>query len=191
MENIYIRGLIERFYDAGLSIDEERELCRYLRENEVPSEFSKDKDVILALCGDCEPVDIPCGFEERLEAMVESLKDEEQQGSTAECTIEGKHGRVFKFTRILWRSVAAIAVVAIGFLFVDEEKHQPAGHDTVVAEISEEDTFDNPQDAMECFKAAFGELQFALNATQQNARGVRMMIEQTGLVSRKQIKKNI
>ena len=42
-----LRMMIEPFFDAVLTAQEERELCRYLRENDVPSELRRDKEVIL------------------------------------------------------------------------------------------------------------------------------------------------
>lgn len=38
-----LRMMIEQFFDAVLTAQEERELCRYLRENDVPSELRRDK----------------------------------------------------------------------------------------------------------------------------------------------------
>ncbi len=43
-----LRMMIEQFFDAVLTAQEERELCRYHRENDVPSELRRDKEVILA-----------------------------------------------------------------------------------------------------------------------------------------------
>ena len=42
-----LRMMIEQFFDAVLTAQEERELCRDLRENDVPSELRRDKEVIL------------------------------------------------------------------------------------------------------------------------------------------------
>ena len=42
-----LRMMIEQIFDAVLTAQEERELCRYLRENDVPSELRRDKEVIL------------------------------------------------------------------------------------------------------------------------------------------------
>ena len=42
-----LRMMIEQFFDAVLIAQEERELCRYLRENDVSSELRRDKEVIL------------------------------------------------------------------------------------------------------------------------------------------------
>lgn len=42
-----LRMMIEQFFDAVLTAQEEREHCRYLRENDVPSELRRDKEVLL------------------------------------------------------------------------------------------------------------------------------------------------
>ena len=47
MTDFRLRMMIEQFFDAVLTAQEERELCRYLRENDVPSELRRDKEVIL------------------------------------------------------------------------------------------------------------------------------------------------
>jgi hypothetical protein len=36
----------------------------------------------------------------------------------------------------------------------------------------EEDTFDNPKDAMECFMAAMGDIKLAINTTENNTREI-------------------
>ena len=36
----------------------------------------------------------------------------------------------------------------------------------------EKDTFDNPEDAMRCFKAAMGDIKLALNTTEKNTREI-------------------
>ena len=47
MEDFRLRMMIEQFFDAVLTAEEERELCRDLRENDVPAELRRDKEVIL------------------------------------------------------------------------------------------------------------------------------------------------
>lgn len=47
MTDFRLRMMIEQFFDAVLTAEEERELCRNLRENDVPAELRRDKEVIL------------------------------------------------------------------------------------------------------------------------------------------------
>ena len=47
MTDFRLRMMIEQFFDAVLTAEEERELCRDLRENDVPAELRRDKEVIL------------------------------------------------------------------------------------------------------------------------------------------------
>ena len=61
MEERDLRKKIGMFFDAELSVEEERELCRYLRDNDVPAELVKDKEAVLALCGDAVEISLPAG----------------------------------------------------------------------------------------------------------------------------------
>ena len=70
---------IEQFFNAELSVEEERELCRYLSENEVPAELRKDKEAILLLCGHGVEGEVPAGAQERIEAMIDALAGEETE----------------------------------------------------------------------------------------------------------------
>ena len=186
--------MIERFFDASLSIEEERELCRYLRENDVPDELRKEKEALLALCDDEISVEIPEGFEDRLETMIDSLEKEVKHQAVAEKRTERNTSVLLRVPRFVWRSAAAVAVFAIGYIFMSESWELTENDDTipvVVAEQPEKDTFDNPEDAMKCFKAAFGDIKIAMNATLRNARGIGNVIELSSASNRNEFKKNI
>ena len=73
MEDFRLKMMIEQFFDAVLTAEEERELCRYLRENDVPAELRKDKEMILAFCRENEETELPDGAELRLEEMLDGL----------------------------------------------------------------------------------------------------------------------
>ena len=75
MEKEILRDWIERFFAAELTMAEERELYRYLCENEVPTEFREDKEAIIALCGEPEEVELPEGAAQRLEEMLDGLEE--------------------------------------------------------------------------------------------------------------------
>ena len=75
MEERYLKDMIERFFNAELTVEEEQALCRYLCENEVPTEFREDKEAIIALCGEPEEVELPEGAAERLEEMLDGLEE--------------------------------------------------------------------------------------------------------------------
>ena len=76
MEKEILRDWIERFFAAELTMDEERELYRYLCEKEVPTELRKDKEAIIALCGTIDQeVELPEGATHRLEAMLDEMEE--------------------------------------------------------------------------------------------------------------------
>ena len=165
---------IEQFFNAELSVEEERELCRYLSENEVPSGLRKDKEAILMLCGYGMDVELPAGAQERIEAMIDALASEEVQPVADEVVVERAGRRTFKIPRIVWQGAAAAAVLVAGYMFMDDDVLSPGAQSLqdagLYAELPEEDTFDNPADAMECFKGAFENMMLVVNTTHKNSR---------------------
>lgn len=165
---------IEQFFNAELSVEEERELCRYLSENEVPSGLRKDKEAILMLCGYGMDVELPAGAQERIEAMIDALASEEVQPVADEVVVERAGRRTFKIPRIVWQGAAAAAVLVAGYMFMDDDVLSPGAQSQqdagLYAELPEEDTFDNPADAMECFKGAFENMMLVVNTTHKNSR---------------------
>ena len=165
---------IEQFFNAELSVEDERELCRYLSENEVPSGLRKDKEAILLLCGYGMDVELPAGAQERIEAMIDALASEEVQPVADEVVVERAGRRTFKIPRIVWQGAAAAAVLVAGYMFMDDDVLSPGAQSQqdagLYAELPEEDTFDNPADAMECFKGAFENMMLVVNTTHKNSR---------------------
>lgn len=174
MEEKDLKKKIEQFFNAELSVEEERELYRFLRENDVPACLQKDKEAIIALCGDDIDVELPSGAEARLEAMLDSLAADETEELPQKTTVKEDKRPVLKIPRFVWRGAAAAAVLAVGYIFIDKNVHSPAVEPafqvTALAELPEEDTFDNPEDAMECFKGAFENMMLVVNTTHKNSR---------------------
>ena len=190
MEEKYLKIMIERFFDAELSVEEERELCCFLREHDVPDELRKDKETIIALCGEEYGVDIPIGAEARLEAMLDAIAGNEEQLVENERSISKTKRRILKVPRFVWHGAAAVALLAAGYIFMDENVHSYEQQQTAVVEFADEDTFDNPEDAMECFKGALGNVMFAVNATQKNSRKMENTLKEAVAPYKNMIKIN-
>ena len=181
MEKEILKDWIERFFAAELTMDEERELYRYLCENEVPTELRKDKEAIIALCGEPEEVELPEGAIQRLEAMLDGLEEmQAQQHLPREEGAEGTRPRNSLPPRKGWGTfllrAACVAGVAVAlFLALPNSKDEP-----MLAEVyEEEDTFDNPEEAMQCFMAAYNDIMFAMNTARDNTREVHQALEQS------------
>ena len=181
MEKEILKDWIERFFAAELTMDEERELYRYLCENEVPTELRKDKESIIALCGEPEEVELPEGAIQRLEAMLDELEEMHTRlNPPCEEGAEGTHPRYSLPPRKGWGvfllRAACVAGVAVAlFLALPNSKDEP-----MLAEVyEEEDTFDNPEEAMQCFMAAYNEIMLAMNTARDNTREVHQALEQS------------
>ena len=193
MEKEILRDWIERFFATELTMDEERELYRYLCENEVPTEFRKDKEAIIALCGEPEEVELPEGAAQRLEAMLDELEEMQTRlNPPCEEGAEGTHPRYSLPPRKGWGAfllrAACVAGVAVAlFLALPEGKDKP-----LLAEVyEEEDTFDNPEEAMQCLMAAYGDIQYAMNATQRHTHEAYQTLEQSQSIIREMFNMNI
>ena len=205
MEKKILKDWIERFFAAELTMDEERELYRYLCENEVPTELRKDKEAIIALCGEPEEVELPEGAAQRLEEMLDGL--EEMKTHHKECcsaallvgdkspvvatdahsrrpckggleapprrrTLPHREGWGGSF---LLRAACVTGVAMALFLALPEDKDKP-----LLTEVyEEENTFDNPEEAMQCFMAAYGDIMFAMNTARDNTREAHQAVTQS------------
>ena len=194
MEERYLKDMIERFFNAELTVEEEQALCRYLRENEVPTELRKDKEAIIALCIDIDgEVAMPEGAVQRLEAMLDGLEEMQTQLEPhREEDVEGTRPRYSLPPRKGWGAfllrAACVAGVAVAlFLALPDSKDAP-----MLAEVyEEEDTFDNPEEAMQCLMAAYGDIQYAMNATQRHTHEAYQTLEQSQSIIREMFNMNI
>ena len=181
MEKKILKDWIERFFAAELTMDEERELYRYLCENEVPTELRKDKEAIIALCGEPEEVELPKGAAQRLEAMLDELEEMQTRlNPPCEERVEGTRPRYSLPPRKEWGTfllrAACVAGVAVAlFLALPDSK------DTLMlTEVyEEEDTFDTPEEAMQCLMAAYGDMMYAVNTARDNTREAHQVLSQS------------
>ena len=194
MTDKQLKDWMERFFDAELTVDEERELYRYLCANEVPAELRKDREVILALCSTMEEdIELPEGAAERLEAMLDGLEkmrihlNPPCEGGPKKVrpryTLPHREGWGGSF---LLRAACAAAVVAIVFLAIPYGKNKHTEEATVLAMVDDvdKDTFDNPEEAMQCLMAAYGDMMLAVNTARDNTREACLSLEQSQAVLR-------
>ena len=180
MEEKELKIMIERFFDAELTVDEERALCRYLRDNDVPAELRKDKDAVIALCGEPADVQLPVGAMERLEALIDGLEPQQEQCITDSAVAVEKKKRLLKIPRYAAVAATAVAMVVMAYIFIPSENlSSPESTEELMTEIYEEDTFDNPEDAMRCVQMAFANVQHAVTATQMNVSEIGSILKQS------------
>ena len=182
MEKEILRDRIERFFNAELTLDEERELYRYLCENEVPTELRKDKEAIIALCGGIDKeVKLPEGATQRLEAMLDGLEEmqtrliphneEESKGTNPRYILPPRKG----WSSFLLRAACVAGMAVALLLALPDSKDEP----TLAEVYEEEDTFATPEEAMQCFMAAYEDVMFAMNTARDNTREVHQALEQS------------
>ena len=195
MTDKQLKDWMERFFDAELTVDEERELYRYLCANEVPAELRKDREVILALCSTAEEdIELPEGSAERLEALLDGLEEMRTHlNPPCEGGLKKVRPRYTLPHREGWGGsfllrAACVAGVAIAlFVMLPDRVAEP-----LLTEVyEEEDTFDNPEEAMQCLMAAYGDIQYAMNATQRHTHEAYQTLEQSQSIIREMFNMNI
>ena len=193
MEKEILKEWMERFFLAELTVDEERELCQYLCANEVPAELRKDKEVIIALCGTPEEdIALPEGAAERLETMLDGLEEMKTHLSPPG-GLEAPPRRRTLPRRERWggsfllRAACVASVVVALFVALPDRVAEPLLSET----YEEEDTFDNPEEAMQCLMAAYGDIQYAMNATQRHTHEAYQTLEQSQSIIREMFNMNI
>ena len=177
MDNKNLRTMIECFFEATLTADEERELCSYLRGNDVPAELRKDKEAILALCSENSAEASADEAFSRLEAMIDAFETEQHPQAIERHQIpDNKKGKIRKIPRYVWQGVAAAAVfILCFFIFTNSDQEQTS---ELVAMV-EEDTFDTPEEAFECTKESFEFVLLAVNSANRSRREINDVIEQS------------
>ena len=195
MEKEILKEWMERFFLAELTMDEERELYQYLCANEVPAELRKDREVILALCSTAEEdIELPEGAAERLEAMLDGLEAMRTHlNPPCKGGLEAPPRRRTLPHREGWGGAfllraACVAGVAIAlFVMLPDRVTEP-----LLTEVyEEEDTFDNPEEAMQCLMAAYGDIQYAMNTTQRHTHEAYQTLEQSQSIIREMFNMNI
>ncbi len=187
MEEKELKMMIERFFDAELTVDEERALCRYLRDNDVPAELRKDKDAVIALCGEPADVQLPVGAMERLEALIDGLEPQQEQCITDGTVAVEKKKRLLKIPRYAAAVATAVAMVVMAYIFIPSENlSSPEPTEELMTEIYEEDTFDNPEDAMQCLKMVLGDMQQAAIIAHANTKNIGAILEMSAIMCNKQ-----
>lgn len=131
---------IERYFDAALSVDEERELVRLLMVTEVPEHLERDKQVILTLQGAVQQPDHTEAME-RLSRQIDEWAAEESRAKRRAPTVR------------LWRaaSIAACAIFIVGIGLQLGRLGSPR------------DTFDTPEEAYAATREALLAFSAALN----------------------------
>ena len=194
MTDKQLKDWMERFFNAELTADEERELYRYLCVNEVSAELRKDREVILVLCSAAEEdIELPEGAAERLEAMLDGLEEMREESQTYDAVISEERGKIFKIPRLLLRAACAAAVVAAVFLVIPHSDSKQTSGEASLAMVDDvdKDTFDNPEEAMQCLMAAYGDMMLAVNTARDNTREACLSLEQSQAVLREMFNMNI
>ena len=187
MEEKRLRDMIERFFNAELTAEEELTLCRFLYANEVPAELRKDKEAIIALCGMYEEIALPEGAAERLESMLDGLEADAKGVPVTTAAGLSVQRSIFHalWSKYLLRAACAAAVVVAVFLVIPygDDKHTDEGTTLAMVDDVDKDTFDNPEEAMQCFMEVYNDIMLAMNTARDNTHEVHQALTQSVMIN--------
>lgn len=187
MEEKRLRDMIERFFNAELTAEEELTLCRFLYANEVPAELRKDKEAIIALCGMYEEIALPEGAAERLESMLDELEADAKGVPVTTAAGLSVQRCIFHalWSKYLLRVACAAAVVVAVFLAIPygDDKHTDEGTTLAMVDDVDKDTFDNPEEAMQCFMEVYNDIMLAMNTARDNTHEVHQALTQSVMIN--------
>lgn len=187
MEEKRLRDMIERFFNAELTAEEELTLCRFLYANYVPLELCTDREVIIALCGTLEEAALPEGATERLEAMLDGLEADAKGVPVTTAAGLSVQRCIFHalWSKYLLRVACAAAVVVAVFLAIPygDDKHTDEGTTLAMVDDVDKDTFDNPEEAMQCFMEVYNDIMLAMNTARDNTHEVHQALTQSVMIN--------
>lgn len=187
MEEKRLRDMIERFFNAELTAEEELTLCCYLYANDVPVELCTDREVIIALCGTLEETALPEGATERLEAMLDGLEADAKGVPVTTAAGLSVQRCIFHalWSKYLLRVACAAAVVVAVFLAIPygDDKHTDEGTTLAMVDDVDKDTFDNPEEAMQCFMEVYNDIMLAMNTARDNTHEVHQALTQSVMIN--------
>lgn len=175
-----INILIEQFFEGTLSLEEEKMLCNYLRNNEVPSSMQRDKEAVLALCGCSPDCSLPQGAAQRLEAILDELDSNISPAEVVSRPAAKSRMKIWKIPKVARAVVAAAAAVALIFLLYRGGGNESTGEWA----MQEKDTFSTPEEARLCVRQALGELMLAMNTAHENTIAIGYTLEESARQAR-------
>ena len=101
--------------------------------------------------------------------------------------LDARSFTTFRMTKVLLRAACVVGVAIALFVMLPDRVTEP-----LLTEVyEEEDTFDNPEEAMQCLMAAYGDIQYAMNATQRHTHEAYQTLEQSQSIIREMFNMNI
>lgn len=164
MENDELIRLLDRYYRAETTADEEQRLLDYFRNTpQIPPRFEVDKALLLGIHDiPDEDIPLPAGLEARIAAQVDSFSEETHRGWFA-----------VRKARVWVASIAAVLLVAVTVGII------------ALRPVPRQDTFSSPQEAYAETKRAL-----ALFASKLDKGMLAMQkVEQTHITIEQQLNK--
>jgi hypothetical protein len=163
MDSKKIEELLQKYWDCETSLEEEQQLQEYFRQGNVP-EHMKETGALFQYFGQQKKKSVQGQFDTQVLAKIKPK------------------GKVTNLVQISLRIAAGIAVVVAAVFFVRQEIRKND-------EVAMEDTFEDPQKALEETKKALLMISKGFGSAEQQAKKINMINEAQDKIQTKEEKK--
>jgi hypothetical protein len=150
-----LEQLLQKYWDCETSLEEEQLLREYFRGDSIPEQL-KDTAALFQYFEEQKNKSVDTGFEG---AVITQLKEQPKRG-----------GKVIKLLQNTMRIAAGVAVLVAAVYFVRQEIRKNN-------DISMEDTYDDPQKALEETKKALLMISKGFGRAEQQAKKINLLNE--------------
>ena len=152
MDSKKLEELLQKYWDCETSLEEEQQLREYFKGNDIP-ELGKEAAVLFNY------------FEQQKNKAVNEQFDESVLGQ-----LKKPKGKVTNLVQTSLRIAAGVAVVVAAVFFVRQEIRKGDA-------VAMEDTFDDPQKALEETKKALMMISKGFGRAEQQAKKINLLNE--------------
>jgi hypothetical protein len=126
--------------------------------------------------------------------MIDALDSSEYSAAASNDKARGRDSKIYKIPRTVWYGVATAASIAVLFYVVAPSLESVAtvkdAQTVASVEFVEEDTFDEPEEAMLCAKESLGKILLAMNDAQNSLEGIENDFARVARQRNKSMKNN-
>ncbi len=159
MDYKYIEQLLERYWEASSSPEEEAILRAFFAQSDVPAHLEPFRDLFAYEAAQTAEPTLGADFDARLLAKVE------QAGAKKQPTVRAHRAGFGYFLRPIYNAAAAIVLVFVLGTAANHVFNRPEEQTWDYAAESYSDSYDNPQEALETLDDGLRSLQEVLSAS--------------------------
>lgn len=103
-----IKELLALYYEGKTTKSQEDMLCEYFASNSIPEELSIDKEIFCALTSSMDSIELPEGFEQRMDRAIDCASNENRR---KRIIVGGVRRRIIHVAASLMLLIAGLSII--------------------------------------------------------------------------------